>query len=115
MELIEDEDDDLYYCKQCGWHGQSSELIIGNGAFEDYAPFFCPKCMADEYSLEDYFEPDFWDKLNFFCRKISFYGFRCRWGFRHPPFKYLIGKLLKYDIKMYFRKLIKTIRRAYPR
>lgn len=118
MELIEEEDDDLYYCKQCGWKGSSSELITTDATWEDYAPFFCPKCMADEYSLslaDDYSKPDFWDKLKFFCRKISFYGFRHRWCFIHPPLKYLIGKFLKYDIKMYFRKLIKTIRRAYPR
>ena len=119
MELIEEEDDDLYYCKQCGWLGKSSKLIVDNGWYEDYPPFFCPNCMADEYDLYDLEEGDlelaFWDKLKFFCRKISFYGFRRRWGFTHPPFKYLIGKFLKYDIKMYFRKLIKTIRRAYPR
>ena len=103
--------EDIYYCKQCGWLGKSSELIVANGWYEDYPPFFCPNCMADEYSLslaDDYPEPDFWDKLKFFCRKISFYGFRRRWCFIHPPLKYLIGNFLKYDITMYFRKLIKT-------
>ena len=66
----EDEDEDeeaVYYCKQCGWIGKSSELIVANGWYEDYPPFFCPNCMADEYDLYDLEEGDleltFWDKL----------------------------------------------------
>ena len=58
-EEYEDEEA-VYYCKQCGWIGKSSELIVANG-------FFCPNCMADEYDLYDLEEGDlelpFWDKL----------------------------------------------------
>ncbi len=109
----EEYEEAVYYCKQCGWFGKSSKLIVDNGWYEDYPPFFCPNCMADEYDLYDLEEGDleltFWDKLKIFCRKISFYGFRRRWGCTHPPLKYLICNFFKYyDIKMYFRNLIKT-------
>jgi len=55
-------------CKQCGWYGKSKELFVDNQYYcEDYHPFFCPKCLADEYSIVDIMEegytPNFKDKL----------------------------------------------------
>ena len=113
VECIDEEDDSTYYCKQCGWKGRASELVadsgyVCGGFYEDYPPYFCPKCWANEYSVTEYFSPDFWDTLKFFFRKISFYGFRHKWGYTHPPLKYQIYHFFKYYIKRYFR-LIKVI------
>lgn len=91
-------------CKQCGWYGKSKELLVSNQYYcEDYHPFFCPKCLADEYSIVDIMEegytPNFKDKLKFFFRKITFYQIRHSFVYTHMSLSFYIKRFLKTILK----------------
>ena len=97
----------MYYCTQCGWQGKSSELYVCEYEYyEDYPPFFCPNCLSDEYNLEEHFIPDFWDRLGFFYRKITFWGLRRRMRAFRIPLKMELRAFFMRAIVMRFRKLI---------